>query len=304
MKRIIVTPKAYHESLSFDPKKLPNLEEAGHMSASTICAASDPVSFLFGERKQSTASMEYGNLLDCMLMTPELFDSTYIRLPKDAPQKPTKAMLEAKKPGAESLARQEWWNDFDKKAEGRIVISHEMATQAEIAKSMFMQHRLASEILGNSEKQVALEGLNPFGFPGRAKALIDLLPTSGRFKNAVVDSKTTNNVSENALRDTTWRFQYHVKMAWYGVCLEEAGLGPINEYILIWQRSKWPYDVKVREICPEDIELGREIIKTRLKAMTLMSHLDSASFTDEELKTIRLAPWQRESAPEESEPEE
>ena len=304
MQRIKITPQEYHSQLTFDPQKLPDLQAAGHISASAIVAAADPLSFLYGQPRKATAAMDYGNLLDCLLLTPELFDDLYAALPADAPQKPTKAMLEAKKPGADSIARQEWWANFDQCLRGRIPVSASLMDQARAAESMFRQHKLASTILAESETQVALAGPNPLGFPGQAKCLIDLVPGTFFGKGVVADFKSTNDTSEKGMTDTIWRFSYHVKMAWYGLCLEAAGSKPINRHVLIWQRSKFPYDVHVREISQGDIDVGINIIRKRFKEMQVMNPLDPSSLFDEKIKVLELAQWQRDHDPGVSEEDE
>lgn len=297
MQRLQISPKEYHERLTFMPKILPDLAAAGHISASAICNAADPLSFLFGAPRKATAAMDYGNVLDCVLLTPELFDSLYVILPQDAPQKPTKAMLEAKKPGPESQARQDWWNAFESSLRGRQPVSHTLMEQVRAAESMFRQHKLASSILAESDTQVALAGDNPLGYPGQAKCLIDLFPLAGRFHGSVVDFKSTNDVTERGMMNTTWKFSYHIKMAWYGLCLEAAGLGPINRHILVWQKSSFPYSVHVREISQTDIEAGVRIIHRRFREMLTWNPQDISNLFDEDIHTIELSPWQREADP-------
>lgn len=296
MKRQILTPAAYH-SLAFDPKLLPNLETAGPVSASILCNARDPLNFLFGAPRKASKAMEWGNLVDMLWLTPELFNTTYIVLPADAPAKPTAAMLSAAKPGQASLDRQAWWTAWERKSAGLIPVKAATMAEAESAVSMLRQHKLASYIRDSSEAQVALTGSNPLGYPGQAKCLIDLLPTSGRFHGSVVDLKSTFDTTDRALATTIWRFEYHLKEAWYGLLLEAAGLGPINQHIHIWQRSKFPYDVHVREMCPVDIEVGTTLIHKRLRAMQMMDPQDVSALFDENLSTIELQPWQREQEP-------
>ncbi len=169
--------------------------------------------------------------------------------------------------------------------------------EARSAVSMLQQHKLASSIRECSDTQVALEGANPLGFPGRVKCLIDLFPTRGHFVGSVSDLKSTNDITDRGIRNTIWQFQYHVKMAFYGLLLEAADMGPIDRHPLIWQRSKFPYDVHVRDIDPLDIEAGKRIIHKRFREMLVMNPLDIANLFDEEIRTISLDPWQRDQEP-------
>jgi hypothetical protein len=297
MKRITCTPAEYHRDLKFDPKKLPDLANAGHVSASVLCNARDPLHFLFGGERKETASMRWGNLVDMLWLTPELFDTTYIVLPEDAPQRPTKAMLEAKKPGEESLARQAWWKRFEEMSAGLTPVKGAVMKEAQMAVSMLNQHKTALYIRESSETQVALAGPNPLGFPGLAKCLIDLRPHSGRFHGSVVDLKSTYDTTDRALTNTIWRFEYHLKEAWYAILMEAAGLGPIDRHLHVWQRSSFPYDVHVRELAIQDIMVGVSLINRRLREMQVMNVLDVANLFDEDIKTLGLQEWQRQQAP-------
>ena len=63
-----------------------------------------------------------GTRAPCLILTPRLFNGAYVELPADAPEKPTAAMLAAAKPSPSSVARQEWWREFEVRAAGREAI--------------------------------------------------------------------------------------------------------------------------------------------------------------------------------------
>ncbi len=277
MQRLHITPSVYHQ-MKFDPALLPDIAAAGPVSASILSKSRDPLKFLTSapNGEASTSSMEWGNLVDCQWLTPELFDQIYIVLPEDAPQRPTQAMLDAKTPGASSLERQRWWKDFDARAEGKQTVSSADYAGAEQAVRMLNANSLAREIWEASDKQVALYGDNPI-MPGtKAKCLFDLLPLTGPFNDCVADLKTTFDVSEHGLEKTMRTFDYTVKLSFYGILAEAAGFGPRKRGILIWQCSSFPYSVHVREIDPVDMEIGRQVAINRCNALAKLDkrHLD------------------------------
>lgn len=297
MKRVLVSPKEYH-ALTFDASKLPDLAAAGLVSASILSKSRDPLMFLLngGEQKE-TADMQWGSLIDTMWTeSASVFASQYVILPEDAPQRPTEAMLNASKPSASSLARQQWWAEFEARASGKTVITHQQWMDAKSAVSMLNQNTLAREIHEVSEKQVALVGENPI-LPGtQAKCLFDLLPTSGPFVDAIVDLKTSGlGMEGNQLVKTMWRFDYVVKLAFYGILAEAAGFGPRPRGILIWQNASYPWDVHVREIDQADMALGRQVAINRVNALTRLDASKLHLHYDTSLKTISLADWQRQA---------
>jgi hypothetical protein len=295
MKVVSLSPQRYHADHKFNPLALPDLRSAGPVSASVLSSSKDPVSFLLGQKFERSPAMDWGNLVDCLYLTPDLWSSLYVMLPPDAPEPPTKAMLEAKKPGPESLSRQLWWAEFESKRQGREVVKPEVMREVQAAVSMLQQHSLAERIYQESCKQVALMGENPLRSGSTAKGLMDLIPMEGEFQDAIVDLKTTSDLEEDQLMRTSWRFEYPMKLAWYGLLSEAAGLGPRPRGVLVWQRSKWPYDVKVREIDPHDMDIGRMMAKRRMERLATLDRQALRSYYDTSLKVMSLADWQRNS---------
>lgn len=297
MKRINLTPKAYH-ALTFNVAMLPDVAAAGPVSASILSKSRDPLIFLLGNGEQTeTDAMKWGAAVDCLWTEPPaVFATQYIVLPEDAPQKPTEAMLKAAKPTENSIMRQKWWADFEERCLNKTVISHQMLLDAKAAISMLNQNTLVREIWEVSDKQVALVGDSPI-MPGtQAKCLFDLLPTSGPFVDAIVDLKTTGlGMHEKALGDTMWRFDYPVKLAYYGMLAEAAGLGERPRGILIWQNSSYPWECHVREIDPDDMALGRQVAINRVNALAKLDASKLHLHYDTRLRKLSLADWQRNS---------
>jgi hypothetical protein len=294
MKRINITPKAYHD-LKFDQSKLPDVAAAGPVSASILSKSRDPLLFLLGTDKEQTADMQWGSLVDTMWTEPHgVFVEQYIVLPEDAPQRPTEAMLKAAKPTENSLTRQKWWAEFEERSCGKTVITHQQFMDARSAISMLNQNALAREMWEASDKQVALVGDSPI-LPGtQAKCLFDLLPTSGPFVDAIVDLKTSGlGMADNLLVKTMWRFDYVVKLAYYGILAEAAGLGERPRGILIWQNSSFPWECHVREIDPADMALGRQVAINRVNALTRIDPSKLHLYFDTSLRTISLPDWCR-----------
>lgn len=294
MKKLDLLPEEYH-ALKFDITALPNLAKAGPLSASVLCKARDPLQFLLQQEMKTTAAMDHGSLVDCLWTTPELFEEQYIILPDDAPQRPTEAMLKAKKPSPESVARQQWWAAFEAKASSKQLVSRSDYDKAHAAHRMLAQHPLANELIHSSLRQVALVGESPYEPGTQAKCLFDLLPMDDAWADCIVDLKTTNDPSDYGVANTMHRFEYHLKMAYYRKLCEAAGLGRRPHAILIWQRSSYPFDVHVRQIDPADLALGDVLVERRIESLKRMDIHDITPHFDTTLRTIPLADWMRAS---------
>ena len=290
MKRVQLTPRQYHD-LQFDRDILPDIAKAGPVSASILTAVRNPLDFLLAPPKKMTSSMEWGSLVDCMWTTPELFAQEYVVLPENAPQRPTEAMLNAKKPSESSLERQRWWEEFDRSVNGRTVITHDMWQDAKAAVKMLDDHDVAYGIMTDSEPQVALLGDNPLMAGSKAKCLMDMLPQDGPWAFAVCDLKTTNSLSEYSMRETMWEYDYVMKIGFYCLLAEAAGYGTRNQGVIVWQCSRFPFEVKVREIPSKHLDIGRQVAEKRMKKLAEINPLRLESHYDLTVKEVGLADW-------------
>jgi hypothetical protein len=296
MQRLLISPKQYHTH-KFDPSRLPDLVAAGPVSASILSKSRDPLKFLTAgpEEMKSTAAIEWGSLVDMLWLTPEKMDEDYIALPADAPQRPTQAMLDAVKSSPSSQARKDFWALFDQRAGDRVIVEHEDLLRAHQAIRMLETHLLANEIWHASEKQVVLMGDSPI-IPGtKAKCMMDLLPITGPFSDAVVDFKSTYDTDEHQLQKTMRTFDYTIKLGYYGILAEAAGFGPRPRGILIWQASSLPFDVHVREIDPVDMRIGRQVAINRYHALAAMDKTHLERHYDTALGITSLPEWAREA---------
>lgn len=290
MKILNLKPREYH-ALHFDINKLPDLKAAGHLSASVMSNARDPLKMIWCQREQ-TNEMSWGSLIDCLWTTPSLFASEYCVIPETAPKDVRKdsRIMEAKKPSQESLDKIAWWNEFDKEVAGRIPITQALLDDAKAAVRMLEMNNLSRAIRADSRKQVALVGDSPF-HDGQYKALMDLVPVDGPFVDAIVDLKTTSLMGEGALFSTAKKFDYAVKMASYCLAAESAGLGPRPRAVLIWQNSKFPYEVKVREIPQAKLESAKREIHDRIAVLQSINPTDLRNHFDTTLREMVWPEW-------------
>jgi len=296
MKNIEIKPKDYHMH-GFDKSKLPNLVSAGYISASLLSEVRNPIKFLSDIPKIETDAMYWGSLIDCLWTTPELFDEYYASLPEDAPRRPTDAMKNAKNPSESSVKAVAWWNAWESKAQGKSIVSSDVLENAKKAVRMLEMHPVANEIKAHSLRQITLMGGAPecLGLPEgcKTKAMLDLLPTEGKWQNTIVDLKTTNYISEAQMHNAMFDFDYVVKMAFYSIMAEAAGYGKRDKAILIWSGKQAPYEVVVREIV--DLEFGKSIVLKRIEKLKKMKLGDIQPYIDTEIKTIPLREWAIES---------
>ena len=99
---------------------------------------------------EPTKAMLLGSAFHTMVLEPELFERDYIVEPADAPKRPTTVQRNAKKPSSQTLDAIAYWEEFDKKAVGKNLISIDDYERLTIMKQRIFDHPAASTILNMS----------------------------------------------------------------------------------------------------------------------------------------------------------
>jgi len=74
---------------------------------------------------EPTEAMIFGNAIHTYILENDKFENRYVIVPEDAPKRPTKAQINAKKPSPESVKAVEWWGEFNKVNGSKIVLKHD-----------------------------------------------------------------------------------------------------------------------------------------------------------------------------------
>lgn len=141
-------------------------------------------------KRETSDAMRFGIAFHGSLLTPNV-PPTWVILPEDAPSRPTKKQVNAKKPSPETLAAIEYWKAFDEKNAGLHVLSFEQGRRLDCTIGAFKAHAMASSVLASGNAEVSV--FAPFSLGGQImrKARMDFV-TSG---SAIVDLKTASDCS-------------------------------------------------------------------------------------------------------------
>ena len=205
-----------------------------------------------------TKAMKFGNLVDCLALTPSEFENEYVIAPKNYPCEPTKKDPRTEKPWNMSANFCKDWAESQTK---------DIVNQADYLESMQAVNNLKSfpayiELMDRADTQVALfgelEGV-------KVKSLLDILPRCERFSNALADMKTTAEMSEQHFARTVARFGYHRQAALY-LDLYNAITGENRDkFYIVWVNSKAPFQCAMRPLSPSAISEGRRWYKSALR---------------------------------------
>lgn len=207
------------------------------------------------ERNGETEATEWGNLMDCKVMSPQQFKDRYAIRPDNYPDE--KGQM---KPwhGASKWCKQ-WMEDHA----GKEVVSKEKNTESDNALKFLYGDAEAREFIKCSAKQVMAMAIykDPeTGVEVPVKTLIDLLPDKAHpdFGKSIGDYKTTTNGHPFPWTRDVHKYGYTVQAAFYlDVYLAAVPGEDRLEFRHIAQESMPPWEVCKRILSQEFLEIGR-----------------------------------------------
>ena len=159
--------------------------------------------------KQSPA-LTFGRAMHCAVLEPDVFASTYLVLPADAPQRPTAAMLGAKKRSPESEARCAWWAAWDADNAGKIMLSASDYDRVQGMAESARSHPIARGLLAGGDREVTFRWQDEeTGIHAKCRA--DLY-AAGEF---LLDLKSCRDASPEGFARAVAAYQYDMQMQHY-----------------------------------------------------------------------------------------
>lgn len=148
------------------------------------------IEYKTGEREQ-TPAMLFGSLVHCMVLEPDEVESRYIQIPEDAPRRPSDRQRNAKNPSDSTIESIAFWDEWERKAEGKGQISADDWEAAERMKDAIYSNdasRFVLDMIDQTEVHIewTFKGFQWHGY-------ID-----GKGEKIIMDLKT--------IRDATPRF--------------------------------------------------------------------------------------------------
>lgn len=258
-------PKTYHEQQS----KIPRGDVNFIMSSSALRVFGQcPSRWVAGYEPSSSASMEYGSLLDTIVLQPDLFQNRYAIKPLtynavDTKGRPTG---EVKDWNGNSNVCKKWLEDH-KHLE---VTTEDEAKEALAARRMLESDEVIKAFLDASDRAVWLQAEwhdEKTGLVIPLKALLDLVPRlDSEFAKSVGDLKSTRNAA--VIPWTKWCFSagYHIQAALYWDILAAAEpKRDITDFCFILSENYSPYQTGKRLLAGDFVELGRSTYQKLIK---------------------------------------
>ena len=252
-----VLPSEYHTKLKLNRANI--FDPESYLSKSAVFELYQKSLFQWRYHPReydSTTSMTWGSLVDCLITTPEDFDSQFTVSPFENFKK--------------KEARE--WRD-NMQSEGVDIVTEEIIEKAKAAVKVLTEtHKESAAIIANSKKQVMLMSKinHPLADkPINMKALLDFVPNGVDFLS---DLKTTHDFTPSGFEKAIAKYGYHVQASHY-LNLWNL-LNPDDQrtrFRIIWQDSNPPYEVAITELPETDIADGADLFNHLLSKIIVAS---------------------------------
>ena len=236
------------------------------------------------QQQEPTAAMLFGTAFHMAVLESERFESEYVVLPDDAPKKPTKLQLNAKKPSKETVENINWWKEFNLLHQGATIISDEDYTAITAMAEAIGDHPAASKLVrGDGQTEVSMfwededTGL-------QCKCRPDIWIAQGR-GSVIVDIKTTEDASPEGFARSIQSYGYGIQAAHY-----LAGSGA-DAFIFVAVEKKEPYAVAVYQLDALSLEISEMKRRDMLQLWASCRESDSFPAYSDECQLISLPGW-------------
>lgn len=162
-----------------------------------------------------TAALTLGLLTHCVLLEPQAVDQRYAVAPEDAPKRPTARQREAKKPSTDTLAAIAFWDEFEKAAAGKeLVTASDLETARNVAATamLYLSKHGLEHILDERESWIE----RPLVAKADARTPVKCIPDIIDRDGWIWDLKTTiEDLDDDSIWSLVHKRRYHWQASHY-----------------------------------------------------------------------------------------
>ena len=263
-----------HKALNQSLAKMA-LISPGHMKASMEAPHKD------------SPALRIGSLTHLLVLQPELFTSSVICTPEDAPKKPTQKQREAKKPKAETLEAIAWWDNFEAASQGKMVVALD-----EYQDALLAGQALKAELAHWGITPVATELCLTCDY-GKVplKAQLDFVTADGW----IYDLKTFGElITPRNVLNTTYKRGYHIQAAAYCMIFKQVfGFRPKGFRMVCVEKAS-PQATAIYEVSADLQAEGGVLMMQAIEAYAAAMEFNSFPCYPKEVQ--QLKPWKSASS--------
>ena len=238
----------------------------------------------------STKAMNVGTATHLAVFEPHKWADEIIVVPEDAPKKPTKAQMEAKKPSEDAVASIAWWKKFNEQAEGKIVLTQEEYAEVNAMATMVRQNKELEPYLNHPSAKIEVSIVSVEKVKGLdivCKGRCDMITMDNR---VIVDLKTCEDASAESFSKSFMSFGYWMQAAHYIKICRASGM-PIERFIFVAVEKNPPYCTAIYELDAGSLEkafLIRDRLMEQLSDCIARNEFPAYS---KGVNNLTLPPW-------------
>lgn len=269
-------PRAYHLQNPAYPKGHPRFV----MSRSELLKFAEcPRKWLKNPPVDATPAMEWGSLVDMLVLTPKWFDRDYavapseyettgMRCPKCESVTDSGKCAKCKTERVEVKVKEPWnWNSktcqewrSNQEQAGKTIVKQSLLTDARRAVIRLGEDQEIATILTASDRQVQVnvEWHDATGIRVPVKCMLDLVPRpESTVGDTLWDFKTAESAEGRRWSRAVFAWQLHYQAALYSDAMNAASGLQYRRYGHVIQESSAPFEPTHRLLSEEFIAMGR-----------------------------------------------
>lgn len=214
--------------------------------------------------EERTEAKILGDAIHAAIGEPDTVAHRFVVVPEDAPKRPTKAQLNAKKPSLESQGSIQFWAEFTAEHAGKTILKpDQMATVLACRDACWMDPYIAGLLEG------ALFEQTYYAIDRETGALIKCRLDGDRLQDGIIlDFKSTEDAGPDEFWKSARKYRYAVQDAWYTDVVDQAlGAQVVEQFAFIAIEKKRPHGVGVYFYPAEEVKAAREIARADLRGI-------------------------------------
>lgn len=252
-----------------------------------------PSKWIRGWRDEGNDSTEWGDLLDCVVTTPDRFDSRFVIQPETYP-----ASDKTQKAWTYQANYCKAWRD-EQKAKGLTPIKLDAMLESQSAAKRINEDPVAHQFVSVSRRQVMViaDYEHESGLVVPVKGLIDLVPDAALYTRCLGDLKTARNASERAWQSAVVDRGYHLQATMYLDLYNAATGEDRNTFLHLVVENTPPFEIARNFLTVEFMEIGRNDYQVALNRYGWCLHKNEWPSYNHDGNSFPALPGWKECAP-------
>jgi hypothetical protein len=206
-----------------------------------------------------TPAKLFGKAYHSAILEPETFESRYMVLPPDAPRRPSRAQINAKKPSAATLDAIDFWASVT--ASGKTLLPADDFDTIRFMADALHRDPVCAGLVTGGRREVSLRWVEDVHMPDGS---VFQLHHKGRVDNwlddmdIAVDPKSCLSAHPDAFARAATTMRYHQQHAQYCSGFQHCGR-PLKGFVFLAQEKEPPFVCKPYRMNPVFEERGYEL---------------------------------------------